>query len=68
MKFVAARQRRGSVVPPDADAPATGRGGGGVRFPVCGDYGMVSTWPGWIRSGFAMPFASAMRWYWLPSP
>ena len=30
--------------------------------------GIVSTWPGWIRSGLAIPLASAMRWYLLPSP
>src|ERR1700730_2265714 len=32
------------------------------------DQGIVSTCPGWIRSGLEMPLASAMIWYLLPSP
>lgn len=34
---------------------------------VC-QFGMVRIWPGWIRTGSVMPLASAIRWYWLPSP
>jgi hypothetical protein len=30
--------------------------------------GMTRSWPGRMRSGLSMPLASAMRWYWLPSP
>jgi hypothetical protein len=31
-------------------------------------YGMVSSWPGLIRSALEMPLALAISWYLLPSP
>ena len=56
-----------AAAPPPGDAAANPAEPLAARSGDPGQ-GMTSCWPGWMRSGLAMPLAVAIFMYWLPSP